>query len=575
MTIASPLAHRPTVARLVGWSALGALPALVSGRCIELALDRGFLAGRSLVGVAWLVPLAVAGVVGAFAARRSTPLVGACVEPFRDRLVRHVIADELRRATSGPSTVGDPSAVARIVGQTDMARDISGALLARSFELAATATMAIVGLALLEPLAAVVVLAPVLLTLVVVGAVVPTLAHRMRRLLRADEALAATSATVAVATRDIVACGGQAQALSDVARMIDRRADASRAFARTGALRSAFSGIGGNLPLLLLLATAPWLIEHGGFTVGGLLGAIVYVSGSLQPAVRSATDTVTTSLVQLRVLLRNIERQVPQAPSEDRRAIVLPEPPALRATDVSFAHADGALPIVEHLDLDIAAGTHLAIVGPSGVGKSTLVDLLAGLRRPDAGRLSIGGVGFDRLPAAGLRSLVTIVPQEAYVFAGTLAGNLRYLCADASDGELADAARATGLGSIVERLGGFDAPLDPDELSEGERQLVVATRVLLSSATVVILDEGTSRLDPAAEARVEEAFRRRGGTLIVVAHRISSARRADEVMVMDGRGIERGTHDELVERSVMYADLVGHWAHHGIARISVLPGTSV
>ncbi len=122
---------------------------------------------------------------------------------------------------------------------------------------------------------------------------------------------------------------------------------------------------------------------------------------------------------------------------------------------------------------------------------------------------------------------------------------------------------------------GSTLPLDPDELSEGERQLVVATRVLLSPAAVVILDEGTSRLDPAAEARVEEAFRRRGGTLIVVAHRISSARRADEVLVMDGRGIERGTHDELVERSVMYADLVGHWAHHGIARISVLPGASV
>ena len=132
MTIASPLSHRPTVVRLVWWSAVGALPALVSGRCLELALDRGFLAGRGLVGVAWLVPIAVAGIVGAFAARRSTPLVGACVEPFRDRLVRHVVAHELRRATSGPSTVADPSAVARIVGQTDMARDISGALLARS-----------------------------------------------------------------------------------------------------------------------------------------------------------------------------------------------------------------------------------------------------------------------------------------------------------------------------------------------------------------------------------------------------------------------------------------------------------
>src|SRR6185312_1284767 len=215
---------------------------------------------------------------------------------------------------------------------------------------------------------------------------------------------------------DIVACGGQARALADVGRAIDRRAAAGRAFARIGVVLRAISGIGGNLPLLVLLAGAPWLIAHGRLTVGGLLGAIVYVSANLQPALRSATDTVTTSLVQLRVLLRNIVRRVPEPAADDRRAVVLGAPPTLRAVDVSFAHADGALAIVEHLDLAIEAGRHVAVVGPSGVGKSTLVDLLAGLRRPDAGRMSIGGVALDRLPAAGLRSLVTIVPQEAYVF---------------------------------------------------------------------------------------------------------------------------------------------------------------
>jgi ATP-binding cassette subfamily C protein len=146
------------------------------------------------------------------------------------------------------------------------------------------------------------------------------------------------------------------------------------------------------------------------------------------------------------------------------------------------------------------------------------------------------------------------------VFTGTVRENLLYHRPDgAPDGELDDAVAATGLGPLVRRLGGLDAALDPAALSAGERQLVALTRALLAPAPLVLLDEATCHLDPAAEARAELAFARRPGALVVVAHRITSARRADRVLVMDGADAVCGTHRELLARSALYRDLVGRW----------------
>jgi len=120
-------------------------------------------------------------------------------------------------------------------------------------------------------------------------------------------------------------------------------------------------------------------------------------------------------------------------------------------------------------------------------------------------------------------------------------------------------AEAVGLGPLARRLGGFGAVVDPAVLSQGERQLVALGRAHLSPAPVVLLDEATCHLDPAAEERAENAFARRPGTLVVVAHRISSARRADRVLVMDGVHADCGRHEELLDRSALYRDLVGDW----------------
>lgn len=230
--------------------------------------------------------------------------------------------------------------------------------------------------------------------------------------------------------------------------------------------------------------------------------------------------------------------------------------PALDLASLTFAYGPTATPVVDGLDLTLASGAHLAVVGPSGIGKSTLTALVAGLLRPTGGRIRLFG---DPVPSPGAAARRVLIPQEAYVHTGTLAENLTHLRkGPVPEPELLAAAEAVGLTPLLEALGGPGASVDPAALSAGERQLVALARAYLSPAPLVLLDEATCHLDPGTEERAERAFAERPGTtLVVVAHRISSARRAGHVLLMDGPRTAYGTHDELVRDSPAYRELVG------------------
>ncbi|WP_406261814.1 ATP-binding cassette domain-containing protein [Streptomyces nigra] len=232
---------------------------------------------------------------------------------------------------------------------------------------------------------------------------------------------------------------------------------------------------------------------------------------------------------------------------------------AVELRSVTLSYGVRAEPVLDSLDLCVAPGEHLAVVGPSGIGKSTLTRLIAGTLAPSGGEVRVDGREVTGRPPAELAALRVLMPQEAYVFSGTLSDNLTYLRPGASRADLDAAVDALGLWPLVERLGGLDAPLRPAELSHGERQLLALTRAWMSPAPLLLLDEATCHLDPAAEARAEEALARRPGTLLVVAHRLSSAVRADRVLVLDGTDAVCGTHDEVLDRSPLYRDLTGHW----------------
>jgi ABC-type multidrug transport system fused ATPase/permease subunit len=438
-----------------------------------------------------------------------------------------------------------------------------------------TAGSTLAGLVTLVPVVLPYVVPPILASVLILRLLLRPFAARQRRSVIGEEAVADSAAKAVSGLRDVTACGGESSVTAEFGARVTQQAGAARSAARIGSARSLCVAAGGWLPLLLVLAAAP-AMTRGGVAPARIIGAIAYISGSLRSALNTLAQGVSAGMVRLTVTLdRIIEASIPPpdppavaSPAVASPAVASPAAGELGLRDVEFGYGRHAEPIIRDLSIDIAPGDHLAIVGPSGIGKSSLAGLLAGMLRPTAGEVLLDGISVTRYPPASLPGRRVLIPQEAYVFAGTLAENILYLrTASGADGaELDAAAEAVGLSALVSRLGGYDAVVNPAALSAGERQLIALTRAYLSPAPIAILDEATCHLDPAAEGQAEAAFASRHGTLIVVAHRISSALRAQRVLVLDGNRAQAGDHASLLASSAMYQDLVGYW--------SVTPGSA-
>jgi len=307
------------------------------------------------------------------------------------------------------------------------------------------------------------------------------------------------------------------------------------------------------------------MAQHELVSLGTVVAFTLYVANLFAPVqdLSYVLQYVQAAGAGLRNIVQILDTRSELA--EDPRPVELPREGAIAVEGVAFAYDPAGARVLGGIDLTIPAGERIALVGPTGAGKSTLAKLIARLYDPQEGSVSFGGVDLRRASLRSLRERIAVVPQEGFLFAGTIRDNVRIGRGDASDAEVEEALRAVG---ALERFAALPEGLETavnargSRLSAGERQLVSLARIALASPAVLILDEATSNLDPATERLVERAMEQltSGRTVIAIAHRLTTAERADRVALVDAGGIvELGSHAELVAAGGRYAALYGSW----------------
>ena len=315
----------------------------------------------------------------------------------------------------------------------------------------------------------------------------------------------------------------------------------------------------------MIVVLGVWLAMHGNFTLGMITAFKQYLGSFIAPA----TEMIDAgaSIQEMRGEMERLE-DVMNYPDDDRFA---PDPAegeklegklkgALELKDITFGYSRLSPPLIEHFNLSVKPGHSVALVGLSGSGKSTISKLISGLYAPWSGEILFDGRPIQTIPKSVFTGSVAVVDQDIILFEDTIANNIRMWDQSIQDFEVILAARDAQLHEdILQRNGGYQARLSENgrDLSGGQRQRMEIARVLAQDPSIIIMDEATSALDARTECNLVQAVRERGITTIVVAHRLSTIRDCDEIIVLDhGKVVERGTHAELYRKGGVYTRMI-------------------
>jgi ATP-binding cassette, subfamily B, multidrug efflux pump len=395
-----------------------------------------------------------------------------------------------------------------------------------------------------------------------------TTAFFARRARRAFRLTRETVGDVSAGLQEDIVGVREAQAFNrterNIARFRERNAANRDANVQAVAITSAFSpaiDVLSTLATALVIGYGGYLVFAGSISVGVLTAFLIYVQQFFRPVqLASQFYAQAQSALAGAERIYNILDEEPEPPDPPDAQKVGRMEGRVAFENVTFAYEPGR-PVLKEVDFRIEPGQTVALVGPTGAGKTTIASLIPRFYDATEGTVYIDGRDVQTYARKDLRENIGIVLQEPFLFSGTIADNIGYGRLDASREEIEAAARTVDAhGFISELPDGYDAPLGEGggSLSQGQRQLLSFARAVLTDPRILILDEATSNIDTRTEKVIQEALARllKGRTSVVIAHRLSTIRNADLILaVRDGRVVERGTHDELLARGGLYADL--------------------
>lgn len=319
----------------------------------------------------------------------------------------------------------------------------------------------------------------------------------------------------------------------------------------------------------IAIAVAIWygivLIKKGIISPGDL-GSILAALYMVFTPIKKISEAYT-SLQEARASIERIDTILDVRHEENGKTVIEEFRDSLKFEHVSFVYPGNSVPVLKDINLEIKHGEVLAVVGQSGVGKSTLVDLIPCFYRPTSGRITIHGRDINELELRSLRELIGIVSQDIILFNDTIRGNIAFGRQDATEAEIIEAAGLAFADEFIQGLSdGYDTVIGERglNLSGGQRQRIAIARAILKNPPILILDEATSSLDSVSETLVQKALEKlmKGRTTLVIAHRLSTIKHADRIVILDkGRIADIGTHEELISRNNTYMKLYNAFAH--------------